>query len=113
VLWIIDTEGKPHRVRYRYAPSMYIGGDRRARGAAESAVRSLRIPITTSPAVQKELMSGDEIDVLRVSVDNPLAYPVVARRLAKFPGWLSTTATSPSGACSFMKVGCSHWPACG
>ena len=103
VLWIIDTEGKPHRVRYRYAPSMYIGGDRRARGAAESAVRSLRIPITTSPAVQKELMSGDEIDVLRVSVDNPLAYPVVARRLAKVPGLALYNCDVPLGRLFFYE----------
>lgn len=103
VLWIIDTEGKPHRVRYRYTPSMYIGGDRRARGAAESAVRSLRIPITTSPAVQKELMSGDEIDVLRVAVDNPLAYPVVARRLAKVPGLALYNCDVPLGRLFFYE----------
>ena len=103
VLWIIDTEGKPHRVRYRYAPSMYIGGDRRARGAAESAVRSLRIPITTSPAVQKELMSGDEIDVLRVAVDNPLAYPVVARRMAKVPGLALYNCDVPLGRLFFYE----------
>jgi DNA polymerase elongation subunit (family B) len=103
VLWLIDSEGRPHQVRYPYAPAMYIGGDRRAHNAAERALQSLGIRISMSPAVQKELMSGDEIDVLRVAVNNPLAYPAVARRLAKVPGLTLSNCDIPLGRLFFYE----------
>ncbi|MBI2201804.1 MAG: hypothetical protein HYU43_07680, partial [Armatimonadetes bacterium] len=86
VLWLIDRDGRPHRVRYPYAPSMYVSGDRHARAVVEAALQPLAIRLSTSRAVRKELMSGEEIDVLRIAVHNPLAYPAVARRLARVPG---------------------------
>ena len=103
VVWLIDREGKPHGLRCPYAPSMYISGDRRARDTAEEALRSLGIRISMSPAVQKELMSGDEINVLRVAVHNPLAYPAVARRLARVPGLTLYNCDIPAGRLFFYE----------
>ncbi len=105
VLWLLDSEGRPHRVRYPYAPSMYVGGDRDARAAVETPLRSLAVRISTSPAVRRELMSGEEIDVLRVAIHNPLAYPAVARRLARVPGLTLYNCDIPVARLFFYESG--------
>jgi len=86
VVWIIDAAGRPHRVRYRYAPTLYVAGDRRALLAARQALARARMPVTLTPAVRQELMSGEEIPVTAVAVSNPLAFPTVPRLLSRVPG---------------------------
>ncbi len=86
ILWLLDDDGRPHRVQYRYHPAMFIAGERPAVAAAERALQQAAIKITLTPTVQRELMSGDEIPVTRLAVHNPLAYPSTMRLLTKVPG---------------------------
>lgn len=86
VVWIIDTEGRPHRVRYRYAPTLYIAGDRSALEAARQTLARVRMPAALTPTARRELMSGEEIPVTAVAVSNPLAFPTVPRLLSRVPG---------------------------
>lgn len=86
VVWLLDAGGRPHRLRYRYHPTMYIAGARSAIDAAGRALGHLRVSVTLTPAVRRDLMSGDEVPVTGVAVQNPLAFPAAARLLARVPG---------------------------
>src|SRR5574341_338478 len=68
VVWIIDTEGRPHRARYRYAPTLYIAGDRSALEAARQVLAHAQVPVALTPTARRELMSGEEIPVTAVAV---------------------------------------------
>ena len=86
VLWVQDTGGRPHRLLSRYQPGMFVAGSLRAVEQAERALRPLGVPVTIRPAVQRELMSGEEVPVFRVSIGSPLAFPAAAKRLTSVPG---------------------------
>ncbi|TMJ01329.1 MAG: hypothetical protein E6H01_07990, partial [Bacillati bacterium ANGP1] len=86
IVWIIDDHGRAHRLRYRYAPTCYAAGGRNALEAARQALARLRTPVTLTPTVRRELMSGTQIPVIAVAVHNPLAFPAAARLLARVPG---------------------------
>src|SRR2546422_1588239 len=86
IVWIIDAQGRAHRLRYRYAPTGYAAGGRNALEAARQALARLRTPVTLTPTVRRELMSGAQIPVIAVAVHNPLAFPAAARLLARVPG---------------------------
>ncbi len=86
VLWMLDDDGHPHQLQYPYHPALFIAGDRQAVATAERAlVRSL-IRAKLTPTVQRELMSVDEIPVVRVAIHNPLVFPTAMRLLTKVPG---------------------------
>src|SRR2546428_9087750 len=86
IVWVIDDHGHPHRLRYQYAPTLYVAGGRSTLAAAQQALARLRIPVTLTPMVRRELMSGEQIPVIAVAVHNPLAFPAAARLLARIPG---------------------------
>ncbi|MDQ7843072.1 MAG: DNA polymerase domain-containing protein [Armatimonadota bacterium] len=86
VVWVLDRDGRPHRLIVRYQPGMFFAGPLRAVEQVERALRPLNAPVTIRPAVQRELMSGEEVAVFRLSVGNPLLFPAAARRLARLPG---------------------------
>src|SRR2546425_9993299 len=86
IVWITEEHDRPHRLRYRYAPTLYMAGGRGALEAARQALARLRIPVTLEPTVRRELMSGEQIPVVGVGVHNPLAFPAAARLLARVPG---------------------------
>ena len=106
VVWIIDTEGRPHRARYRYAPTLYIAGDRGALEAAREALAGARMPVTLEPATRRELMSGEEIPVTAVAVSNPLAFPTVPRLLSR-----GLTELLPRDKAPHRGVLLPHWAA--
>src|SRR3989441_2919522 len=86
IVWITEEHDRPHRLRYRYAPTLYAAGSRSALEAARQALARLRVPVTLEPAVRRELMSGEQIPVVAVGVHNPLAFPAAARLLARVTG---------------------------
>ncbi len=86
VVWIIDTEGRSHRVRYRYAPTLCMAGTPSVLETARTALARLRVPVTLTPTTRQALMSGNEVSVTAVAVSNPLAFPVAARLLGRVPG---------------------------
>src|SRR3989442_6883732 len=73
IVWIIDDHGRPHRLRYRYAPTFYAAGGRSALEAARQAPARLRIPVTLTPTVPREFNIGEQIPGIAVAVHNPLA----------------------------------------
>jgi DNA polymerase elongation subunit (family B) len=86
IVWILNEDGHPHQLRYPYHPAFFISGDHSAQAAAERALQHGPTQTTLIPTSQRELMSGDEIPVVRVTVHNPLALPTTVRLLTKIPG---------------------------
>ncbi len=86
ILWFLDDDGRPHRVQYRYHPAMFIAGERHAVARAEQVLQQGTVRVSLTPTVQRELMSGDEVPVIRLAVHNPLAFPTTMRLLTKVPG---------------------------
>src|SRR5207247_11238750 len=68
IIWVIDDADGPHRLRYRYAPTFYVAGDRGALEVGRQALARLRIPVTCEPTARRELMSGEQIPVVAVAV---------------------------------------------
>jgi len=85
-LWLLDDEGRPHRLHYRYHPAMYIAGERPAVASAAQVLQRSAIRFSQTPTVQREFMSGAEVPVIRLAVHNPLAFSSVMRLLTKVPG---------------------------
>lgn len=104
-VWFLDGEGRPHRLLHRYAPALYLTGERWAVAAAEQALAHLRMHVTMAPAVRRELMSGEEVRVVRVAVHDPLAFPAAARRLAKIPGITLYNCDIPAARLFFYETG--------
>ncbi len=86
ILWLLDDDGHPYRVQYRYHPAMFIAGERHTVARAEQTLQQGTIRASLTPTVQRELMSGDEVPVIRLAVHNPLAFPATMRLLTKVPG---------------------------
>lgn len=86
ILWVIDDQGHPHRVRHTYAPTLYVAGSRNELEMARQALTRLRVPVTFTPTARQELMSGTQIPVTAVTVPHPLAFPAATRLLARVPG---------------------------
>lgn len=105
VVWVQGTDGRPHRLLAPYRPGMFIAGPRRAIEQAECALRPLGVPVGIRPAVQRELMSGEEVPVFRVSVGSPAAFPAAARRLAAVPGLTLYNCDIPVGRLFFYELG--------
>src|SRR2546428_13949700 len=59
IVWIIDEHDRPHRLRYRYAPTLYAAGSRSALEAARQALARLRVPVTLEPAVRRAGVNGE------------------------------------------------------
>src|SRR3989442_14872637 len=57
IVWIIDEHDRPHRLRYRYAPTPYAAGSRSALQAARQALARLPVPVTLEPAVRRGVKS--------------------------------------------------------
>ncbi len=105
VVWVLDAAGRPHRLLHRYEPAMYIAGPRRAIETAGKAVATLGVPVTLRPIVQRELMSGEEVPVIRVAVGSPTAYPAAAQRLARVERLTLFNCDVPVGRLFFYETG--------
>ncbi|MGH2400114.1 MAG: hypothetical protein ACRDF6_09735, partial [bacterium] len=105
VLWVQDAEGRPHRLISQYRPGMFIAGGMPAVDAASRALAPLNVPVTIRPAVQRELMSGEELGVFRVAVGSPTAFPAAARQLARVPGLTLYNCDIPTNRLFFYETG--------
>src|SRR2546425_1587688 len=86
IVWIIDEHDRPHRLRYRYAPTLYAAGSRSALEAARQALARLRVPVTLEPAVRRGVVSGEQIPGGARGGHKPPALPAPARPLARLAG---------------------------
>ncbi|HEY6103714.1 MAG TPA: DNA polymerase domain-containing protein, partial [bacterium] len=105
VVWVLDTDRRPHRLLHPYQPVMYIAGPRQAIEAAGRAVATLGVPVGLRPARQRELMTGEEIPVVRVAVGSPVAYPAAAQRLAHVAHLTLFNCDVPVGRLFFYETG--------
>ncbi len=105
IVWIIDGEGRPHRLRYRYAPTLYAAGGRSALDGAQRALARLRVPVTLTPVVRRALMSGEEVPVTAVAVHHPLAFPAAARLLSRVPALTLYNCDIPTARLFFYETG--------
>jgi len=105
VVWMLDAEGRHYRLLHRYTPAMYVAGPRGAIERASRAVAALGVPVTLRPARQRELMTGEEIPVVRVAVGSPAAYPAAARRLAHIERLTLYNCDVPVGRLFFYETG--------
>jgi DNA polymerase elongation subunit (family B) len=104
VVWIIDSEGRSHRVRYRYAPTLYMAGTRSVLETVPQALARLRVSVTLTPTTRRELMSGEEIPVTAVAVSSPLAFPTVPRLLSRIPGLTLYNCDIPTARLFFYET---------
>jgi DNA polymerase elongation subunit (family B) len=105
VVWVLDAGGRAHRLLHPYQPVMYVAGSRRAIEAAGRAVATLGVPVGLRPARQRELMTGEEIPVVRVAVGSPAAYPAAAQRLARVAHLTLFNCDVPVGRLFFYETG--------
>src|SRR2546427_11586502 len=85
IIWMIDDADRPHRLRYRYAPTFYVAGDRSALEVGRQGLARLRIPVTCEPTARRGLMSGEQGPGGAGSVHKPLGFPGPAPLLAPSP----------------------------
>src|SRR3990170_5014850 len=105
VVWVLGADGRPHRLLHRYEPAMYVAGPRQAIERAGKAVTTLGVPVTLRPTRQRELMTGEEVPVVRVAVGSPAAYPAAAQRLAGVERLTLYNCDVPVGRLFFYETG--------
>ncbi|MDQ7819895.1 MAG: DNA polymerase domain-containing protein [Armatimonadota bacterium] len=105
VVWLLETSGRAHRLRYPYAPTLYMAGSRQALRAARRVLDRLAAPVTCTPVLRRDLRSGDEVPVVAVTVGSPLAYPAAARMLSRVPGLTVYTCDIPTPRLFFYETG--------
>ena len=85
-LWLVDKDGVKHCCYDRFVPSFFMHVDRD--GAARAAALAANFPfrIDLAPAVQREIYSDEEWNVLRVSVHDTTRFKEVVRAMERhFP----------------------------
>ncbi len=105
IVWVTDREGRPHRLRYRYAPTLYVSGDGGALDGARRILSRLRVPVTLTSVIRRELMSGEEVPVTAVAVHHALAFPAAARLLGRVPALTLYTCDIPTARLFFYETG--------
>ncbi|HYM90736.1 MAG TPA: DNA polymerase domain-containing protein, partial [bacterium] len=84
VVWLL-RDGARLRLVHPWTPRLYYGGTRRAREQAEALLHGIRVPTTTRRTTRRDLLQG-EIEVVEVTVADPMAFSRVAARLAGIVG---------------------------
>jgi DNA polymerase-2 len=105
VVWLVDAAGRAHRLRYPYAPTLYMAGSRQALRAARQILDRLAVPVACTPVVRRDLMGGMEVPVVAVTVGSPLAFPTAARWLRRVPGLALYTCDIPTARLFFYETG--------
>ena len=105
VLWVLEAGGRPHRLLHPYEPAMYVAGPRLAIESAGKAAATLGVPVTLRPTRRRELMTGEEVSVVRVAVASPAVYPAAAQRLARVEQLALYNCDVPVGRLFFYETG--------
>ena len=85
-LWLVDGDGVKHRCYDRFIPSFFMHVNRN--GATRAAMLAANFPfrIDLDPAVQREIYSDEEWNVLRVGVHDTTRFKEVVRAMERhFP----------------------------
>jgi DNA polymerase elongation subunit (family B) len=81
--WLIDLDGKRHMLRYSFAPAFYMNLTKDEEKFLHSIRRHLPGEISLRRVEKQELYSRITIDVLEVSVVNPLMFRRIVHALSK------------------------------
>jgi DNA polymerase elongation subunit (family B) len=82
-LWLIDRQGGKHRCFVPFTPFFYLHVSDADARRVEALVQALPVRVTLEKESQREIYSGGEWDVLRVSVHDTLRVRNVVRRLER------------------------------
>ncbi|MGH7772990.1 MAG: DNA polymerase domain-containing protein [Candidatus Binatia bacterium] len=80
-LWLVDEEGKTHKLTYPFRPYFYITGGRSAVAAAIKTMGRWKVPVFLQWEEKREFYSDKLIPCAKVSVDCPLIYPKIVKAL--------------------------------
>jgi len=85
-LWLIDREGVKYRCHASFIPSFFMHVSDADAAKVATLVRAFPFRVSLDRAVQREIYSDEEWNVLRVSVHDTLQLKTVVRRLERqFP----------------------------
>src|SRR5579884_778517 len=90
-LWMIDAQGRKHRLLDPFSPAFYIGGAPAAVRPLVTFLSRLNLPLEITRTEGIEFYSGKTIPVTRVRTTNPIHFTKVAR-------WCTSTAVQPEGS---------------
>jgi len=83
-VWIIDGEGEKHRCYSEFRPSFFLHLNESDSKRAIVIGRGFDPALVFSKQSQKELFSGDDLDVLKVTVKNPRHFKKTVRHFETF-----------------------------
>ncbi len=82
-VWFIDVDGKKHKTQYNFRPSFYLNLTKDEEHFLDSIRKSLPSELSLCRVEKRDLYSRAAINVLEVSVHNPLMFQKVVYALAK------------------------------
>jgi len=82
-LWIIDSEGKTHKLHHPFNPYFYLAGKKSQIRAALHMLESWKVQVSITPEERREFYSNKAVSVLKVAIDSPLAYRKIVTALTK------------------------------
>ena len=83
VVWVIDTEGRPHCLRDSFTPAFFVGGDPGELLAVAHFLIDQGWSVKPSRTKRMELFSGHSIGVLQVEVTNLNLFTTIFERLTR------------------------------
>jgi len=85
VVWLLLDGGARLRLVHPWTPRLYYRGTRRACAQAEALLRGSRVPTVLRRTTRRDLLQG-ALEVVEVTVADPMAFSRVAARLAGISG---------------------------
>jgi DNA polymerase-2 len=82
-VWIIDTQGRPHRLRDSFVPAFYAHGPTPDRQALQDLLRQSGVPVELRTTERIDLFLDRQIEVLQVGVQQPRLLPQIFQRAAQ------------------------------
>ena len=80
-VWLIDLDGRKHKMHYPFRPCFYLQADSDGTKLIEQLRQKLPSPISLKQVIKKELYANKEIPVLEVSIHQPLQFQAVVRKI--------------------------------
>src|SRR5437879_11251324 len=84
-VWLLAEGGARLRLVHPWSPRLYYAGTPAALRQAAALLGGVREPVTVRPTKRQDLLQG-EIEVVEVTVADPLAFPRLVSRLARVDG---------------------------
>ncbi|MFI5251878.1 MAG: DNA polymerase domain-containing protein [Bacteroidota bacterium] len=86
-VWLLDEQGNMHACFDPFHPVFYLyftDNAKSERQKTERLLRNLKLPVVTGSERKLELFSGVDVEVMSVTVHDPLAFNACVRSLQKF-----------------------------